>query len=372
MNKEITQIDLYNLIHEWHHYILSFKKHKATSSKEFLDNSVDVKKILNSSDKLNTLYRLMSSKHNLTFNENTLQDKTNLWGQNQESTLDDSIEILIHDYAGQLAFQNEEYSVAIKHYQKVESLLHTVEDTFEKADFLKRIGILYYRLDETLIASLYLERAKDIFSTDFFYKLNEISCRLLLASILSETLNFQEAEEKYTELLEESLFVTDMNFFCLRSFGMHLIRSNQLEKAERTFTTLLCEEEFSLSVNNNLFVTQNKINLANILFKQSRYTEAYTFLEQGIEALANHKDFEYNCRSQFLYSLYVNFDIEAVNKQINNFLVANMTYEASELSADVACFYSSKGNFLEAYKYMELSRDYKTLRKVTLEKEVSI
>ena len=104
MSEEITQLDLYDLIHEWHHYILSFKKHEAISSKNFLDDSVDVKKILISDEKLNTLYRLMLSKHNLTFNDNALQYKTNLCVQSQETNLDNSIQILIHDYAGHIAF----------------------------------------------------------------------------------------------------------------------------------------------------------------------------------------------------------------------------------------------------------------------------
>ena len=363
---EHTHKNISEKIQEWYHNILSLRSTEAMQNKEEISELIKD----HSDDKLWTLYNLIKSKHCLTFDREEMSDATYRSIKDQTST-DEECRILIYDYAGQSAFYKEKYETAIFYYQKAEKLLHAITDNFEKADFLKRLGISYYRVDEMYLANQYLHRAKSIFSTDTFYKLNELSCRLIQASILSETLEFEEAEKHYTTLLEESLFIPEMNFFCLRSFGLHLLRSNQLEKAERIFTTILCEKEYNLSSSMEQFIIKNKIDLSTVLFRQAKNEIAYSFLKEGMNELTDLNEIEYMCRSKILYHLYVEHDKKAVEDEIDRLSFSNMNIEASELASDTSTFFKQRGQFQEALEFMELAQMLRMKSKIISTKEVS-
>lgn len=362
MGNEFTPLFVSERIHDWYHNILSRNKEKAELKKKEVKSLLDD---MSPDDKIIALYSLMGYKHALTFHgeEMTKKEHEEL---EEISLTDNALRILLYDYNGQRAFYRNDYKTSIHWYQKAESLLHLVEDDFEKADFFKRIGILFYRINETFMAGLYLEKARKIFIKDSFYKTNELSCRIVLAGIMSERSDFNAAEKEYASILDETLFNPEMNFFCLRAFGIHYMHSGQLDKAEELFTTLLCEKEFEQA--NSIFRTKNKIDLANVLFQKGKHKTAYPFLKEGINELKGSIEIEYACRANVIYNLYVNYNLTNINAELRILDDKELNYEAAELCKEITGYFKRESDFETALKYMELANLYKEKGLVTIAK----
>lgn len=354
-------------IHTWFHNIIS---NHAT---EAMDNKKEIEKLIpnmREDDRVITLYTLVNYKHELTFNREHVPMSIEQKKQLEQQSTDNALLILLYDYMGQVAFYNNDYVEAIKWYQKTEHLISAADYSldFEKADLYKRIGILYYQVDELFMATKYLEEARAIFSQDKHYKTNELTCRLLHASILSETGNYNEAESEYQSVTHESLFESEMNFYCLRAMGLHYLRYNQLKKAEIHFTTLLSEKDY-----NPIISAKNKIDLANALFRQGDTAKkgvASTHLQEGMNELSIKEEYWY--RSQILYHMYVEYDLDKVEDMLKSLITKGFYFDAYESATEVALHLKQAGDFESALKYMELANKYKSQKRLLFIKGGSV
>ncbi|MEK4566973.1 hypothetical protein MKX54_20050 [Alkalihalobacillus sp. FSL R5-0424] len=340
------------LLYEWHYSIVSDRFKEANFKK------VSVQRLIHDVNdyRLLKLYELVLSKHCLTSNNSNEEDSKPLH--------EDLLSFLLHDFKGKIAFDKNDYQEAVVHYRKAEKLLYVVKNNFERADFLKRLGFLYYRIDEILASTSYLKNAKDIFSLDSTYKLDELSCRLVVAGIYSEMDLSPKAEEEFSSILEESLFIEKLHSYALRAYGLHCIRHLNFKKAEEIFSTLLCEKT-------NLPVTtalkgKNKIDLANVLLKQNRVSEGSSLLSEANLDLSKDKDIEYIVRMNILYHLYVNHDLLVIDQQLNILVENNLLFEAAELALDVSYYFKQYDHYEQSLQYTELANRFKTKLKVIL------
>lgn len=353
-------------IGEWYHNIVAHRYEESTQNKmeaEMLIQNMEP------DDKIISFFTLIKYKHQLTFENKELSDNQFEKLKKETPTEDAAIQVLVYDYAGQSAYLKGEFIKSIEYYQKVEKLLPEINDEYEQADFYKRLGILFYRIKQFVMASMYLKRARDIFAKNAFYKLNEVSCKIVLAGISSEGYNFTKAEQQYDAILAETNeFVPALRASTLQGMGVHYQRAKNFEKAEKAFKEILKLEEVDPIIR-----AQSLVDLANVLFQRSKNEEAAPLLTQGLNAALALNDTAYICHAKTLKYLYQDYNLEMIDVQLEACEEFQLYFKAAEIVTDVADFHKKQGKFEIALKYTEHASKYKIMMRAIHEtKEVVV
>lgn len=320
-------------------------------------------------DKVISFFTLIKYKHQLTFENKDLSDNQFEKLKKETPTEDAAIQVLVYDYAGQSAYVKGEFLKSIEYYQKAEKLLPEINDEYEQANFYKRLGILFYRIKQFVMSSMYLKKARDIFAKNAFYKLNEVSCKIVLAGISSEGHNFESAEKQYDSILAETTeLVPALRASCLQGMGVHYQRAKNFEKAKKYFQEILQMEEVDPIIR-----AQSLVDLANVYFQSEKNEEATSLLTKGLEAALELNDAAYICHAKTLKHLYQDYNLDMIDVQLEVCEEFQLYFKAAEIATDVADFHKRQGNFETALKYTEHASKYKIMMRAIHEtKEVVV
>ncbi|MFP7287046.1 hypothetical protein SFC15_12515 [Shouchella clausii] len=352
-------------IREWYHNIMAHRYEESTQ------NQMEAEMLIQDmepDDKVISFFTLIKYKHQLTFeNEEVTENKFEKF--KRDTMADSALQLLVYDYAGQSAYYKGEYMRAISYYQKAEKLLPEITDVYEKADFYKRLGILFYKIKQNVMASMYLIKARDIFADNPFYKLNEVSCKIVLAGISSEGYNFESAEKQYESILAETTkFVPALQASVLQAMGIHYQRAKKLDKAATYYQEVLqLTGEIS-----PIILEQSQIDLANIYFQQSKKDEANYLLNKGLDGALTLNDAEYICHGKALKHLYQEYNLEKIEIQLQVAEELELYSKAAEIAGDVAEYHKKAGNLDLALKYTELNSEFKIKLRTISEEVVTI
>ncbi len=188
-------------ITEWYSCIVARSYEEAVLMKE------EVKQLLpqmENNDKMLAYYSLVDYRHNMLtsgYNKNELDEE--LPQVEELENLDHTLRYFYYFVSGQHEFMQERYRSAVKLFSQAERLLEHVNDKAEEAEFYQYTGYMYYRLNQYLLASSYMERAKYMYD-QLKYVEPALNCQIVLAGIFQELHNARKSEAILLEALKEA------------------------------------------------------------------------------------------------------------------------------------------------------------------------
>lgn len=230
---------------EWHSCIISKDIELAKEAKKEAIIAINRMK---ENDKMLAYYQLISFKHDLLLSYQNGENAEVPSLNPTEIDRDDYLNYMYYYVSGQKEYFEQRYKSAIRTYKIAERLLDRVNDKTEKADFYYELGMSYYKIDQYTFAISYIEQALEIFEKNSMYIKNEIACKLALAIITSELMQFELAQSLYAELLELTKPHPYENALTYHNLGLHYISKDDLINASKSFNHALSISEFNGSI----------------------------------------------------------------------------------------------------------------------------
>lgn len=354
--KQYSPLFVSEQISKWIEYLRQLDYDNAEKCK---DEIKILMPFMDPDDRIITYFNLVDNKHNLS----VASQLTNIEQLDQPPMSDKALQFLYYDYLGQAAFHKKDYVKAIGYYSNAEQTLST-DCELERAEFYKRVGTSYYRIDQNVFALSYIKQAVEIFKKHSDYKEIELNCYILIGGIYDDFSEPRLANEIYQQALQVSSPFPLTKSLILRALGSSNLKSGKDHAAVKYFND-------SLEIKNSdpLVSSKTKIDLAQALYNLSKNTEASKILNDGYEELLIDRNVEYLCRANTLSALFNNYDLTVINDQINKLLAENLYFEASELAYDVAKFHKNNGEYTTVIDYMEKAYAFKNKSNLLLVKE---
>ncbi|MBX0320098.1 tetratricopeptide repeat protein [Shouchella clausii] len=331
---------------EWYSCIISRSVDQAILLREKTKQLIET---TDCDDKIVAFFQLVDFRHQMMMKQNSKNEITDLSIEKSfEPSIDDMLKYLYYFISGQNEYINERYKSAIKLFRKAERLLEYIQDDAEEAEFYQYTGLVYYRLNQYLVASSYMEQAETIFNR-LGYVERAINTRLILGLIYSELGDYEKGDQIIREALITSRPFPVTNALALRSLGLSKQRQRDFNEAEDYFKQALEITEHKDSQAG----TKTRYNLANVLFRQEKHESAMKNLKMAEVGAKYYQNFEYTNRCLFSRGLYCHEDFLIVDKAINNLQENAMFFETFELAEEAANFAEKAGNTEMALKYMK-------------------
>lgn len=346
MAKTMSSESIGARIVEWYSCIISRSVNQAILHREKAKQLLETTKC---DDKIVAYFQLVDFRHQMMMKLNSKNELANLKVEKSfEPSIDDMLKYLYYFISGQNEYINERYRSAIKLFRKAERLLEYVQDDAEEAEFYQYTGLVYYRLNQYLVASSYMEQAETIFNR-LGYIERAINTRLILGLIYSELGNYEKGDQIIQEALASSHSFPLTNALALRSLGLSKQRQQKFNEAEKHFSQALKIPEHK----NSQAGAKTRYNLANVLFRQEKHGSATKHLQMAEAGAKYYQNFEYTNRCLFSHGLYCDEDFLVVDQAINNLQENAMFFETFELAEEAAYFAEKAGNTEMALKYMK-------------------
>lgn len=187
---------------EWYSCIMSSSYEEA----KLLKNEVELMLgNMENNDKMLAYYSLVEYRHNNMLDGNNRS--VNLKDQYKfvETEVDHYLKYLYYFVSGQYEYNKQRYRTAIKLFRKAERLLEYVNDETEELEFFMYIGFIYYRINQYLFATSYLEQAENGFRRINYIR-KSLNCKQVLGAIYSELREYDKAEQILKEALDKSTY----------------------------------------------------------------------------------------------------------------------------------------------------------------------
>ncbi|WP_078393195.1 tetratricopeptide repeat protein [Shouchella patagoniensis] len=302
-------------------------------------------------DKIMAYFSLVEFKHNLLVSRyNKNESDFSLEHVEQATEIYNMLKYLYYFVSGQNEYVQERYRSAVKMFRKAERLLEYVNDEAEEAEFYLYTGLVYYRLNQYLVASSYMEQAEVSFKK-INYKEQEVNYQIITASIFQELHNAKKGEE----ILKDALITAEpfpiVYSLVLRSLGLNKQSLKKFTEAEMYFRKALDVTQHEDTV----FGAKTRYNLCNSLFNQGKYEEAVKNFQLAKTGAIYYKNNEYTARCLFTEGLHINNDYKLVDTAIELLKTDGMDFEVAELSEEAARVAEDAGETALALKYMKVA-----------------
>ncbi|MFB4211519.1 tetratricopeptide repeat protein [Shouchella sp. JSM 1781072] len=342
--KKIPSAKVGAKIVEWYSCILSSSYEEATLLKHEVEQML---KRMEEDDKILAYYSLVAYRHdNMMDGDNrsiSLEEELN----HVEKDMDQYLKYLYYFVSGQNEYNNQRYRSAVKLFRKAERMLEFVDDKTEEYEFYMYMGIAYYRINQYLLATSYLEQAETGFRRLNFPK-KYLNSKQVLGAIYSELKEYDKAEDILNEALQECTFPLYSGII-LRTLGLSMFSQKKYDSAVSFFEKSLDLEEY----NDSIFGMRSRTELAHTLFKLNKHEEAQKILK-GAKASANYyNELEFKVRCQFIEGTYVCNDQKMVDNAIQQLNKAGLHFEVCELSEELIEIYEEKGDNKNIIKYFK-------------------
>ncbi|ALA53576.1 aspartate phosphatase [Shouchella clausii] len=331
---------------EWYSCVIAKSHDQAILLKE------EVKQLLSEmkdNDKILAYYSLVEFRHDMLinrYNKNELQDDF----QNIEhiAKIDNMLKYLYYFVSGQSEYVNERYRSAIKLFNKAQRLLEYVNDEAEEAEFYQYSGLVYYRLNQYLVAASHIEHAKVIFDR-LEYTEPSLNCQIVLAGIYQELHNPKKAEDILLDGLEKATDNDVMLGLINRSLGLNKLGIKDYNQAEFYFRQAL-----SFKVHKDAAVgAKTTYNLSNVLFNQGKHEEAMKQFKAAHAGAKYYKNHEYMARCLATEGLHIKKDYSLVDTAIDDLNKLGLDFEVAEVAEEAANFAEKEGNDKLTLKYLK-------------------
>ncbi|MCM3548512.1 response regulator aspartate phosphatase [Niallia circulans] len=350
MERTISSEKVGAKIVEWYSCLISKSYEQAVLLKD------EVKHLISSidpNDKLTAYYSLVDFKHNILvsrYNKNQCSQKMDPF--DEITKIDDMLKYLYYFVSGQYEFTQERYRSAVKMFRKAERLLEYVNDEAEEAEFYQYNGLVYYRLNQYLVASSYIEQAKLIFDR-LQYKEPSINCQIVLAGIHQELKNTEKSEKILKEALGQAIDIPIVYAQVLRTLGLNKQVQQNYAEAEIYFKQALEYPEHK----DTIFGVKTCYSLANALFQQNKSEEALHHFQMATTGAAYYQNKEYGARCLFMEGLYIKNNFDLIDQAITDLEKEGMDFEVGELAEEAAQFAEKEGKTKLALKYMKVAHE---------------
>ncbi|MBM7839396.1 response regulator aspartate phosphatase B [Alkalihalobacillus xiaoxiensis] len=335
-------------ITEWYSCIVARSYEEAVLMKE------EVKQLLpqmENNDKMLAYYSLVDYRHNMLtsgYNKNELDEE--LPQVEELENLDHTLRYFYYFVSGQHEFMQERYRSAVKLFSQAERLLEHVNDKAEEAEFYQYTGYMYYRLNQYLLASSYMERAKYMYD-QLKYVEPALNCKIVLAFIFQELHNAPKSEVLLLEALKEAEGKRIMTAQIYRSLGLNKLSIKDYPEAESYFRRALeIEEHRSISLG-----AKTLYNLSNTLFRMGKYDEASIKFKTAKASAEYYGSKEYVARCKVTEGLYLLKDYSLVDEGIEDLNTYGLDFELAEVAEEAADQTEKEGNTTLALKYLRIA-----------------
>lgn len=330
---------------EWHSCIISKDIEQARILK--IETTEMIRK-MEPSDKMLSYYQLISFKYDLllAYSENEIPENPDF--NIVEKERDDYLNFMYYYVSGQNEFLNERYKSAIRTYKVAERLIEKVNDPAEKAEFYQELGISYYRISQYTFAASYMEQALEFFEKNSMYKINVITCKMVLAAINTEITHFDSAEIVYNEIIELSKPFPYTHALVLHNIGLNRMTQEKFEEAISLLERALSINEFA----NSIAAYKSRYNLLNAQLRLGTYSDGLIQLESDIKT---HKLQELQAKCEISRGLYLEDDSSLIESGLNKLEYNELFFEYSGLCEEISQYFESKKDVETALKYARLS-----------------
>lgn len=331
---------------EWYSCVISKSYDQAVLLKEESKRLVSG---MAENDKMLAYYSLVEYRHNIlakSYDKNELNaDFSHI---EEIAEVDNMLKYLYYFVSGQNEYVHERYRSAVKLFEKAGRLLEYVNDDAEEAEFYLYTGVAYYRLNQYLIASSYMEQASVIFDR-LGYTEPSLNCQIILAGIYQELHNPEKGERILKDSLVKAHDLPLPKALILRVLGLNKVGVKDYIEAESYFRKALSYDE-----HRNIAVgAKTAYNLCNALFNQGKMDDASHYFQVAQAGATYYKNKEYIARCTATEGLYIKHDYNLVDKAIDQLESLGMDFETAEVAEEASEFAEKMGNTELALKYMK-------------------
>ncbi|WP_139365699.1 aspartate phosphatase [Shouchella patagoniensis] len=326
MQVKIASEEVGSKIVEWYSCIISASYEEAKVIKKEVTQLL---RHMEEDDKVLAYYSLVDFRHNLFI------DKSNkghhIVGDLSfiETDVDRYLKYLYYFIGGQYEYTQERYRSAVKMFRKAERLLEYVNDEAEESEFYMYIGVAYYRLNQYLFATSYLEQAETIFNRLNYHE-RALNCKQVLGAIFSELHQYEKGDNLLTEALEESTYPVTTGII-LRALALSKIRQTNYEEAVFFFESALKIKEHREFYNGAKTLT----DLSHTLFKLGRYESAKVIFKKAKVNVWCFNNSEFKARCKYIEGLYLMSDHHLIKEALEDLSRLGMYYEVCELAEEM-------------------------------------
>ncbi|WP_099302763.1 Rap family tetratricopeptide repeat protein [Bacillus sp. Marseille-P3800] len=326
---------------EWHSCLVS---REISQAKILKSETEELIKKMEPNDKMLAYYQLVSFYHDILISNRDNKPIGNLNLNEIDVRMDDYLNFMYYYVSGQHEFFQGRYKSAIRTYKIAERLIEKVEDLAEKAEFYQKLGISYYQIDQYTFAFSYIEQALEFFEKNDTYKINEITCKMVLAAINTEMRRFEEAEEIYSDLQILSKPYPFTQSLVFHNIGQNRMSRNILFEAQDYFSKALLSTEFY----NSRTGYKARYNLVNVNIRANTYTSGLDELEKEVN---NNNMSELAAKCQITRGLYLQSDPLLVEEGLSKLEELEEFFECFEIGLEISDYYKSKDEYKTALRY---------------------
>ncbi|MFS0788183.1 aspartate phosphatase [Shouchella sp. 1P09AA] len=346
MQETLTPEEVGAKIVEWYSCIISASYEQAILLKEEARHYVVH---MEKNDKILAYYSLVEFRHNMFVDEFNKKHELGDTFHFVETEVDRYLKYLYYFVSGQYEYTQERYRSAIKLFRKAERLLEHVNDDAEESEFYLYIGLVYYRLNQYLMASSYLEQAATIFNRLKYYE-RALNCRQVLGAIRSELHEFETGDAILQEAFKESTFPRT-SALILRTLGLSKFRQKDYEAAKSYFYQALEYEEHQ----NHQIGMKTKYDLSNTLFKLGEQEQALALFSDAQAGANAYNNKEYKARCLFLDGLYIEQDVSLVDESLTQLTRHGLWFEVCELAEEMVDLADQQQDESTSLKYYRIA-----------------
>ncbi|RQW20351.1 tetratricopeptide repeat protein [Bacillus sp. C1-1] len=329
---------------QWHSCMISGD---LQSAKELKSDVEALVKQMEPDDKMLAYYQLIDFRFQLLRNrheQGASVDEDSLYDVCVE--IDDYLRFMYYYVSGQAEFMHGRYKSAIRTYKIAERLIEKVNDSAEKAEFYQKLGISYYRIDQYTFAFSYMEQALEFFEKHDTYRLNEITCKQVLAAINTELRRYDEAERLYDEILKASIPFPYTYALNLYNMGANRIMLTRFDEAIRYFKEALTYEAFATSP----LALKAEYYLTHLYMRTGQYKGG---LEELEAKAIQHQSKEIVAKCFICRGLYLTDDILLIQQGLRKLESEENYFDCQELGEEIANYFKQQNKFETALLFSE-------------------
>ncbi|MFK3936479.1 modification methylase CeqI [Alkalihalobacillus sp. NPDC078783] len=327
---------------DWYNVIIQSDFEAATRLKNEVTEMINN---MESDHNVTAFYQLLSVRHNLLVKQ--ASDQSLLISS--ESDNESYLNYMYYFIRGQQEFYEGKYTSAVRLYTKAESLLDSVEDQYERAEFFLRLADGYYRINQYTFAVTYVEQAMELFEQNSKYQNKVLNGHLLLAAIDSELGKYDQAEVRYYKALYQAEDFPKVKALILRSLGLNRLRQYKYKEAKSLFLHALSIKEHMLTKVGN----KTKADLAFVQLRLGEIEPAQTSLKDICDWIK--QDNEYHAKMLIYQDVYVGAYESGMKEGFKELIQHQLYFDAEEIALELVYYYEEREQFSEALYFSKLA-----------------
>ena len=297
--------------------------------------------------RLTSFFNLVNYKYALSVEHEIIEDV------NEPTDTDNALQFLYLDYLGQVAFNRKNYVAAIDYYAQAEKYI-SPDCELEQAEFYKRLGTSYYRIDQNVFALSFIKRANAIFSIKSEYKELELNCLLIIGGIYDDLKDYSRAQNTYYFALKQSDNFPLTKTLILRALGTSNFKEKKYELAYHYF-----KQSDEMPNSDPLIAAKTKINLTHTLFILEKYEEVSTeHFDEANRFVIDKSDVEYKCRAAIVRAFYITGQEKDVERNLKELESQDLYVEAAEISLEISHYYRLNQELDQALHFIDKANFY--------------